>query len=76
MIEVSGVRRSWEIERSSDGLQLVAAPQRLGLHRLRLHPVALAGQRLQLGERPVGLLAAAARPRRARARARPGDACC
>ena len=41
------------------GLQLVAAPQRPGLDRLRLHAVALARQLLQLGQRPVGLLAAA-----------------
>ena len=59
IIEVSGVRRSWETERSSAGLQLVAAAQRLGLDRLRLHPVALARQLRQLRQGPVGLLAAA-----------------
>ena len=38
-------------------LQLVAAPQRLGLDHLRLHAVALPRERRQLGQRPVGLLA-------------------
>ena len=41
------------------GLQLVGAAQRLGLDHLRLHPLALALERRQLGQRPVGLLAAA-----------------
>ena len=40
------------------GLELVAAAQRLGLDRLGLHAVALLGQRRQLLQRPVGLLAA------------------
>ena len=41
------------------GLELVRAPQRLGLDRLGPHPVALALQLLQLGQGPVGLFAAA-----------------
>ena len=50
------------------GLELVAAPQRLGLDRLGLHAVTLARRLLQLGQRPRRLLAAAlglggARPR-------------
>ena len=49
------------------GLQLVAATQRLGLDRLRLHPVALAGERGELGQRRGGLLATALRLNRARA---------
>ena len=41
------------------GLELVRAPQRLGLDRLGPHPVALALQLLELGQGPVGLFAAA-----------------
>lgn len=57
MIEVSGVRRSWEIDRSSrsSARRFVEGPRP---SRLRLHPVPLPGQRLQLGEGAVGFLPA------------------
>ena len=59
MIEVSGVRRSWETERSSEVLSS-------SLRRSASASIASAcirsrsrGQLLQLGQRPVGLLAPA-----------------